>query len=396
MGTEFASNTRRIGRDDRQSWSRDFAAIAAGFKHALASVAELVPNAQPQEGVDVDDRYLTALGEHADAVIEMSLREMHRDAVNLSQDQLSRLCLAVVTLQQVRFRQRQAILEEQLHVLQVAQQLASDVPDEIGVDALLEYAAASICKLPGLNRSMVFRRDGSVLRAAATYFTGKDEWARECQAYSVNTPYALGPRRPEAEIIRRRVPAIVTDAMHDPNAFAPIVNKIETESYVVAPVVAYGEVVATLHGDAYFDRRAVDEADRDALAAFATTLGRTLERALVIERLRTQQAAAEQLARSASIAVRGLVQLPPSSAPVVARPSVEWMGSNHAMDDLTQREKEVLQLIIKGATNIEIARHLFVSEDTVKSRVKRILRKLGASNRGQAVAIYLDTLAQNT
>ena len=46
----------------------------------------------------------------------------------------------------------------------------------------------------------------------------------------------------------------------------------------------------------------------------------------------------------------------------------------------------------KGATNREIAATIFLSEETVKSHVKRILQKFGVANRGQAVATYLESL----
>lgn len=368
--------------------------IAARFHHALAEIADLVPSVLCQPAIIEQDRYLSLLGEHVDSVIAGLLRTMGDDAYDLSPERLAQLCVALVKLQETRFCHQHAMLEEKLHTMQVAQQLGAQMPHQTGVCGLLERAAESVCELPGLSRSMVFMRDGSILRAAATYFAGKDEWARECQAYSAGTPYELGPGRPEAEIIRRRAPAIITDAMHDPNAFQPIIQKIETQSYVVAPIIAYGEVVATLHGDAYFDGRPVDELDRDAVAALADSLGRSLERALAIERLQAHQKAAEDLARSASIAVTGLVELPAASV-------TDTFGSpplsdrrHQVMADLNSGEQEVLDLIVKGATNPQIARMLFVSEDTVKSRVKRILRKLGASNRGQAVAIYLDRRAR--
>lgn len=54
---------------------------------------------------------------------------------------------------------------------------------------------------------------------------------------------------------------------------------------------------------------------------------------------------------------------------------------------LSLRETEILQLIAKGETNREIAGHLVVSENTVKTHVARILEKLGASSRSQAVAL---------
>jgi DNA-binding NarL/FixJ family response regulator len=56
---------------------------------------------------------------------------------------------------------------------------------------------------------------------------------------------------------------------------------------------------------------------------------------------------------------------------------------------LTAREQEVLELMATGATNSQIARELVVSEGTVKSHVKRILRKLRVDNRAGAVARYL-------
>jgi len=55
-------------------------------------------------------------------------------------------------------------------------------------------------------------------------------------------------------------------------------------------------------------------------------------------------------------------------------------------DDLTQREREVLQLVAEGATNREIAAALFVSENTVNFHMKNILAKLHLKNRAQAVA----------
>ncbi|MEA2349432.1 MAG: hypothetical protein QOG86_373, partial [Thermoleophilaceae bacterium] len=57
-------------------------------------------------------------------------------------------------------------------------------------------------------------------------------------------------------------------------------------------------------------------------------------------------------------------------------------------DLLTEREREILGMISGGATNADVARRLVISENTVKSHVKNILRKLGVRNRAQAAARY--------
>ena len=54
---------------------------------------------------------------------------------------------------------------------------------------------------------------------------------------------------------------------------------------------------------------------------------------------------------------------------------------------LTPRELEVLQLIAEGLSTREMAERLFVSENTVKTHISRVLDKLGASRRTQAVQV---------
>lgn len=53
---------------------------------------------------------------------------------------------------------------------------------------------------------------------------------------------------------------------------------------------------------------------------------------------------------------------------------------------LSKRELEVLECLAKGLTSTQIAAHLFVSENTVKTHVRHILEKLEASNRAEAVS----------
>lgn len=60
-------------------------------------------------------------------------------------------------------------------------------------------------------------------------------------------------------------------------------------------------------------------------------------------------------------------------------------GNDDLDDPLSEREMEVLQLMAKGMSNKEIGRSLWIGETTVKTHVSHILRKLGQSDRTQAV-----------
>jgi DNA-binding NarL/FixJ family response regulator len=54
---------------------------------------------------------------------------------------------------------------------------------------------------------------------------------------------------------------------------------------------------------------------------------------------------------------------------------------------LTPREQEVLQHLVEGRTNRQIARTLFISEKTASVHVSNIMSKLAAANRSEAAAI---------
>jgi DNA-binding NarL/FixJ family response regulator len=63
-----------------------------------------------------------------------------------------------------------------------------------------------------------------------------------------------------------------------------------------------------------------------------------------------------------------------------------WSGAHLG---LTQRESEVLELLVAGLSNKAVASKLVVSEDTVKTHIRGLYRKLGVSDRSGAIAVAL-------
>ncbi|MFE5409872.1 response regulator [Microbacterium sp. NPDC056569] len=85
-------------------------------------------------------------------------------------------------------------------------------------------------------------------------------------------------------------------------------------------------------------------------------------------------------------------------APSVTRRMIEHFAARRPragraaamLGELTEREREVLTLIGGGRSNAEIAADLFISEQTVKTHVGKVLAKLGARDRVQAVIFAYD------
>lgn len=108
-----------------------------------------------------------------------------------------------------------------------------------------------------------------------------------------------------------------------------------------------------------------------------------------------KDAPAEQLVDAIRVIANGDALLAPSITQAlideVARQPVRDRASYPGVEQLTERELGVLQLMARGQSNNEIATELFLGEATIKTHVGRILAKLGARDRVQAVVVAYES-----
>ena len=294
---------------------------------------------------------------------------------------------------------REAQLRERLRVFGRIQEALGRLRDVGSVEAMIRRAPQEVAKACDLDRIAIYRIVDGVMLAEAFHVAGDPALGDELLAFSRAHPAPLGEQILEREMLRRRRPIVVRDAQNHPQTYKPLVAPYRTHAYVAAPIMPEGRVIGFLHADKGVQRPddpdGVDELDRDALWAFAEGFGFAIERMQLVERLRKQaQDVRALLARTEATVAEHLddqVELVTSPDAVARTAAVLFPAApDNAVDaQLTRRELEVLELIAGGATNAQIAARLVITQDTAKSHVKRILRKLGAANRVEAATIYL-------
>lgn len=87
--------------------------------------------------------------------------------------------------------------------------------------------------------------------------------------------------------------------------------------------------------------------------------------------------------------IRSVVQGRPALEPGVAARLLDRIADGDGAGDLSERELEVLRLLVDGASNKGIAQRLTLSENTVKAHVSHIFTKLGVQSRTEAVTVAL-------
>ena len=161
--------------------------------------------------------------------------------------------------------------------------------------------------------------------------------------------------------------------------------------YLVAPVIAKSRVIALLH----VGRRSEDgvsAGDIDVLDAFASAYTLLHEKMLNTERVQQQRTsiarAAARLTEEADRIAAAAISFDVEDDTRVEPPTIAADSALAAT--LSHRERQVFERLVLGASNAEIADELVITVETVKTHVKRILRKIGAINRSEAIALYLE------
>jgi DNA-binding CsgD family transcriptional regulator len=256
------------------------------------------------------------------------------------------------------------------------------------IPGLFRHATRALCDEMGFGRAALFSLRDHALVAESVHARGAPDEGSRLLKCLAGAAAPLRPSLHESEVLRQRMTLLVEDAVGDARALAPVPG---TRSYVAAPVICEAQAVALAHADHGPHGPAVTELERRALWAFAEGLGYALERCVLEERFRRHSNRVLALVRSTEASVEELISPAvalPSAMPRPQRNGVANMPERERLEMLTRREREVLAMLAEGETNARIARRLVVSEDTVKTHVQHILRKLAVRNRSQAVSRY--------
>jgi len=286
-----------------------------------------------------------------------------------------------------------SVLKEFLEAQVEARQLRAG--DRVGVVRSLTAGIRRMKKagsLQGLGRQActelcdVLGFDGALLS-----FVEDDGFVVEESDHGLGGPTVI-PRRecaPERACIRLR-DTVRTSATEMP-ASPGYRELLGTNQYLVAPVIAKSRVVALFH----VGRRGeggIPADDIDVLDAFASAYSLLHERMLNTERVHQQRTsiarAAARLTEEADRIAAAAISFDVEDDTRVEGPTV--VANSPLVATLSDRERQVFERLVLGASNAEIADELVITVETVKTHVKRILRKIGAINRSEAIALYLD------
>jgi DNA-binding NarL/FixJ family response regulator len=203
-------------------------------------------------------------------------------------------------------------------------------------------------------------------------------------------------------VTERELAALVVDARTDSRFSAAESIVISgVRSIAAAPLLGADGVHGMIVLASRFQVRQFEEPDLELLVSLASVAALHIRNRSLAEEAAERRRMAEELALARRIQLGLLPSAPPEVPGWQIRagsvPSREVSGDYYrvtlrddgalpgALGELTQREREILELIAHGIDNQQIAGRLFLSEKTVKNHITSIFGKLDVQNRSQAI-----------
>ena len=184
-------------------------------------------------------------------------------------------------------------------------------------------------------------------------------------------------------VITERRPYISNDVEHDPMRVGQPPGHPVVRTFLGVPLTLGAEVIGMI-GVAN-KNKGYGPDDQRLLSTFANQVAVAIDNAGLYQHQQEMIARLQQLHEHLSRAERDeLVSLERERLAAAFR--VE-PGGSRPRPRLNQSQQEILRLLADGFSNREIASKIHLSENTVKSHVQEILRKLGARNRVQAAVL---------
>ena len=234
-----------------------------------------------------------------------------------------------------------------------------------GAPGMLHAAAEEVSRACVFAGAVVCSLQGQTVLVESAWIEGRPDLSEATVALARAAPPQVDPSV-EADLSRRPAPVVVGDPRDDARV-SPLLGQLLTALLLlIVPIATGSDAVGLLY--AWTADSTFDWADRELAWIFAAGLAQLV----VAERLRMQLELQDAALRRLTDTVRTLEHAPSAGSGALAR--------------LTAREREVLALMAQGCTNEEMATRLVVAQGTIKSHVQSVLRKLGATNRTEAVA----------
>lgn len=273
------------------------------------------------------------------------------------------------------------------------------------VSQLIAEAPRAICGI-GFDRTLISSIEYSTWLTDAAHIEDDPGWAQHIVDTGRAAPQPVIPGLPETDIVRFHKPIVVNRADERGDVHKAVVRAAAGRSYVAAPIMPRARVVGFLHCDRIFHRGDVDEFDSQMLGIFAQGYSFAIERAITLRDLDELRTHVRGFTQGIESFVRSTTTSPgfhldgrqvtgdaghSGATELSSRTEGFSQGAGGVTQRplhmvLTRRELEVLSLLAEGDNNQRIAKRLVISDETVKSHVKSIMRKLGVSNRIEAVA----------